>query len=962
MTALRRFKGVFKIGPGWQLLIGIALVLAGFGGYYRTLAPTVLDGDAALFQFTPQVLGVTYPTGYPIYLLFSRLWLTVFPWGEIAWRMNLFSAICAALALPGLYFVARRLLQSTPAALVAVLTFATLPTYWRWATEAKIYTLNMLLFSMVLSLAVLGPLARNAGQGRLVAWLARHRYKLGALCLGLQIGVHSTTVLLLPGILLLFWLDYRRGQQNPASPSTQPPLWRILLHSAPFFIVPAATYLYVPLRAEWLIAQMGRLTAIQRGLLADFYHSGWQGWVRYFTAADFTGGVVTNWGKVPAQLGSVYLPLLQSDFGELGTGLGFAGLALVLLWPSLRARFWPLLLVYAAPIPFVLTYGQGEQSAFLLTSNVVLSMLAGVPLALIQHTLPRLQSQAATYRYAGQGLVFGLMLVLVWAIPYRHSLSNINWLESKWNTAQYDYWFDVLQHPLRPGAGVLAEWGDLTSMWYMQHTQQLRPDLHGLYPPTEATAAAWLAEARPLYIAGPTLDTWAAGVLDRYTVLPWGRLVLLAPPQTEPQTLLPTLPQPIEAMFEQQLQLQSFDYDDTAQGGELLYASFAWQALSELPRKTRYSLRLVQGDTIIAQKDDNLRSGWFPRDTIPGGQPFVGTYALAVPPGTPPGSYQLQLAIYSTIGIEWRLADGQPVLNLGAVDVAPTRPDDAPGLSRFGGTFSLDAAELSASRAGQGKGFAVITRWRALRAPEQDYQLEISLVDNSGRVWRSWQESVATRTWQPGQQIRYQVDVTVPAEAPVGPDSLAVRVRWLDANQVALTHRRGWLPGGDSHLVGRIAVEEKENRSFVRPDIAHPQAHNFGNRAILLGYDGPDLLTLPAESSAVLPLTLYWQGRGEMREVYFVFVHLLNSEGQIVAQHDGLPGGSNKHPTTGWAVGEVISDPLSLSLPPGLPSGTYTLVTGLYLPPQGPRLPLLDAAGQIQGDQIPLGTTDLRRP
>jgi len=149
-------------------LIGLSLFLAGFYAYTSTLAPTVLEGDAALFQYTPYVLGVTYPTGYPLYILLGKLWLTLFPWGEIAWRMNLFSALCSAAALPLIYGAARRLLIPAvspaqykemgadhslllrTAALTTVLTFATLPTFWRWSTEAKIYALNILLFSGVL--------------------------------------------------------------------------------------------------------------------------------------------------------------------------------------------------------------------------------------------------------------------------------------------------------------------------------------------------------------------------------------------------------------------------------------------------------------------------------------------------------------------------------------------------------------------------------------------------------------------------------------------------------------------------------------------------------------------------------------------------------------------------------------------------------------------------------------------
>src|SRR5512145_2142715 len=157
-------------------LIGLLLCLAGAYAYITTLAPTVLEGDAALFQYTPYVLGVTYPTGYPLYILLGKLWVTLFPFGEIAWRMNLLSALCSAAVLPLIYGAARRLLLLSLeregwgesagrfAGLAAVLTFATLPTFWRWSTETKIYALNMLLFSTILyTLAVSSGRLQVAG-------------------------------------------------------------------------------------------------------------------------------------------------------------------------------------------------------------------------------------------------------------------------------------------------------------------------------------------------------------------------------------------------------------------------------------------------------------------------------------------------------------------------------------------------------------------------------------------------------------------------------------------------------------------------------------------------------------------------------------------------------------------------------------------------------------------------------
>jgi len=180
--------------------ISLAIFLAALIAYTATLAPTLLQGDAALFQYTPYVLGVTYPTGYPIYIFLSKIWITLLPIGQIAWRMNLFSAVCASLALPLFYNVARRILRHRLAAIISVLLFATLPTYWRWATESKIYTLNILLYTLALYLAIT-PLKKTKF----------HAAAFG-LILGLQLGVHSTTVLLIPGLLFLFWLNRRWGE------------------------------------------------------------------------------------------------------------------------------------------------------------------------------------------------------------------------------------------------------------------------------------------------------------------------------------------------------------------------------------------------------------------------------------------------------------------------------------------------------------------------------------------------------------------------------------------------------------------------------------------------------------------------------------------------------------------------------------------------------------------------------
>jgi hypothetical protein len=66
-----------------------------------------------------------------------------------------------------------------------------------------------------------------------------------------------------------------------------------------------------------------------------------------------------------------------------------------------------------------------------------------------------------------------------------------------------------------------------------------------------------------------------------------------------------------------------------------------------------------------------------------------------------------------------------------------------------------------------------------------------------------------------------------------------------------------------------------------------------------------------------------------MEEDYTVFVHLLDSEGTIVAQEDREPLGGD-YPTSHWSPGEVVQDPIQIPLEGDLQPGRYRLLVGMY--------------------------------
>src|SRR5207248_10112011 len=90
--------------------LGVGVFAAALLLYVRTLAPSVLPGDYAEFQMCAAILGIPHPTGYPLYVLLGKLF-TMLPFGDVAYRVNLSSAIYMAGAAGVLYAIALRLLR-----------------------------------------------------------------------------------------------------------------------------------------------------------------------------------------------------------------------------------------------------------------------------------------------------------------------------------------------------------------------------------------------------------------------------------------------------------------------------------------------------------------------------------------------------------------------------------------------------------------------------------------------------------------------------------------------------------------------------------------------------------------------------------------------------------------------------------------------------------------------------------
>ncbi len=147
-------------------------------------------------------LGVTHNPGYPIYILLAHIW-TYLPAGDIAYRVNLFSAFMAAIAVAGVYVATVLLSRERIAGIVAALAFAVSWTFWSQAVIAEVYTPGAAMLSIILA-CIFGWYRTDARWPLFVA----------GMCGALSLGVHSTTALLAPAIVV-FLLFAWRGRSNP---------------------------------------------------------------------------------------------------------------------------------------------------------------------------------------------------------------------------------------------------------------------------------------------------------------------------------------------------------------------------------------------------------------------------------------------------------------------------------------------------------------------------------------------------------------------------------------------------------------------------------------------------------------------------------------------------------------------------------------------------------------------------
>ena len=201
--------------------LGFLSFLIPFITYYLTSWPSVSSGESGTLASAAYLQGVLDAPGAPLWVIVAGAFAHIIP-GDPVRLLIFFSALCGGLTALVVYLTTTALNDQSLSlkrekedsigggkeinlaswgGVIAALSFAWLDSQWTNATEISVHSAGTLLAALSLWAGVQWYQTRRAGKENAILWLL-----LGALCIGLIIGVDRTALPLLPGIALLIWL------------------------------------------------------------------------------------------------------------------------------------------------------------------------------------------------------------------------------------------------------------------------------------------------------------------------------------------------------------------------------------------------------------------------------------------------------------------------------------------------------------------------------------------------------------------------------------------------------------------------------------------------------------------------------------------------------------------------------------------------------------------------------------
>jgi|WetSurMetagenome_2_1015567.scaffolds.fasta_scaffold54478_2 hypothetical protein len=417
--------------------------------YLITLAPTIYNLDSAELTTAAATGGIVRATGYPLYLLLGRAWSWL-PIGDVGFRMNLFSAFCGALTIALAERILRRMQVNTWAKVAALGLLACAPFFWAMSLIAEVYTLHTVLMASVILL--------------LLRWSESptpRRLALVGLIVGLSLGHHAATILLLPGCA---WYVLSVAPRRALAP-------RALVPAIGALLLGVSVYLYLPLLhlAQPAFNYAGHYNAVGQ-FVPDDLHSV-DGLWKLMTGRAFAGQMLAYQGAELLHEIAGFVVQLSQAFFIVGVGPGLIGLVVLL------RRDWRLggmlLLMFALSAGFYIDYRVIDKNTMFLPAFLVWALWLAVGYDWLQQWLGRAHDQF-TRTWGTNLLRIVLVSVVLIAAAWNWRLTNLSLDYSARQRGE-----SILQ-VAEPNALILGWWDTVPVIEYLQLVERQRPDVQAI--------------------------------------------------------------------------------------------------------------------------------------------------------------------------------------------------------------------------------------------------------------------------------------------------------------------------------------------------------------------------------------------------------------------------------------------------------------------------------------------------
>jgi len=459
------------------LVFGLSLLL-----YLITLAPGVVwqhyGQDGGELVSASLMLGVAHPPGYPTYLMIGHLFWRATFFDSPAFTFNLLSALSAAIAVVGFYYLTTILChmldkESRRSYLLLIvsagssLTFATSSVFWSQAVIAEVYTMNSAFFCLALLLAVMTVGARSSASsfdvfnmggrnyvGATVSrWIFNYGTLLSGICIGVGMGNHLTIVFLAPPLLLYYF--YAEGLRV-----------RPLFAFIGGIFIGLMVYAYLPLRAGiiGLPINWGRTDTLE-------------GFVWQITAVPYQDkvfGVAS--GEIGDRLWS-WAWMTVDQMTLLGVVVSIVGLlAMARVWPGIAMTKINVALIY---VIYSVSYATSDSYTYLIPVYGIMGVLLGLGWYTLGDQLVKRLADDPRRKIT----IWALVLSLALTLPIFNVATNYAATDVSENTEAFDYVQGVFNNIESNAVLVATGDNEVFAIWYGHYSEAMGPKVSVIVAP-----------------------------------------------------------------------------------------------------------------------------------------------------------------------------------------------------------------------------------------------------------------------------------------------------------------------------------------------------------------------------------------------------------------------------------------------------------------------------------------------